>query len=162
MSKIVTDREAHFWSKVDVKSDGECWNYLGYKNQKGYGRFHTPAGTISAHRYAWELHYKQKVPKDMMILHHCDNPACCNHLHLYCGTNFDNMRDKSRRHIDLKQFAANSKLYADEMLQIRKLNKTGVSQRELAKIFNVGQTTIGKVIRGENKYSKLGAKHAIL
>lgn len=49
------------------------------------------------HRIAYELSSGKTVSKDVLILHSCDNPACCNPLHLREGTNKDNASDRSER-----------------------------------------------------------------
>lgn len=92
----MTKLEIRFWAKVDIKSNTECWEFKKSLRNR-YGLFWNGHKTISAHRFAWELHYKCKVPKGKIILHHCDNPRCVNHLHLYCGTPRDNMRDRTLR-----------------------------------------------------------------
>ena len=96
MPRKVFNKEANFWSRVDVKSPEECWEYKTSKNKAGYARIRVGTRTLYAHRYAWELRYKQEVPKGMKILHHCDNPSCVNHNHLYCGTPGDNMLDRKQ------------------------------------------------------------------
>jgi hypothetical protein len=51
---------------------------------------------VKAHRIAWELVHGP-IPAGLYILHHCDNPACCNAFdtahHLFLGTKTDNNRD---------------------------------------------------------------------
>lgn len=51
--------------------------------------------TLLAHRYAWFLAYG-RWPKDK-LLHHCDNPPCCEVTHLFEGTDADNMLDAKRK-----------------------------------------------------------------
>jgi hypothetical protein len=34
--KTVQER---FWSKVNIKSENECWEWIKFKNKKGYGLF---------------------------------------------------------------------------------------------------------------------------
>lgn len=72
-----------FWSKVD-RSGGEqsCWPWQAAKNPAGYGVFGLGTGiTCLAHRVAWFLK-KGEWPSEN-LLHRCDNPACCNHAHLF-------------------------------------------------------------------------------
>jgi hypothetical protein len=33
----------------------------------------------------------------LYVLHHCDNPPCCNPLHLYAGTQRQNIHDAIAR-----------------------------------------------------------------
>jgi hypothetical protein len=59
-----------------------CWNWQGYKNIKGYGRMMGMADRLMlTHVLAYTLKYGP-VPKDMVVHHRCENPACCNVNHL--------------------------------------------------------------------------------
>lgn len=78
---------ALFWSHVIVAEKDDCWEWLGTRDPKGYGRFLPGIG--SAHRVAYELHhgirlpYVAKItPTTPVVRHTCDNPPCCNPFHL--------------------------------------------------------------------------------
>jgi hypothetical protein len=92
-----------FWSKVDCRSDDECWPWTaGTKDSRpgrDYGKFWIPArkGKVLAHRFAYAAAYGVVIPAGTHVLHRCDNPRCCNPAHLYLGTHADNMRDMSVR-----------------------------------------------------------------
>lgn len=61
----------------------------------GYGRISRGsrgAGNASTHRVAWELE-NGPIPDGMHVLHHCDNPPCCEPSHLFLGTLSDNTQD---------------------------------------------------------------------
>lgn len=80
--------------KVDKKTG--CWNWQLSLNDKGYGSFYfPPRNCIGAHTAAWELLRGSR--KGLFVLHHCDNPRCCNPEHLYLGTQADNVRDRDLR-----------------------------------------------------------------
>lgn len=114
--------ETMFWPKVDIKESDKCWNFTGGTN-RGYGRFWIGSKCINvyAHRFAYESYYKCKIPKEKMVLHHCDNPLCCNPKHLYIGTHLDNMNDRTVRRRGRKTIDA--KLRAGEIWLIRKLKE---------------------------------------
>lgn len=61
--------------------------------QHGYGRFRIGGRTIGTAR--WLLGYLRGQPlnSDEEACHHCDNPPCCNPLHLYVGDHAQNIRD---------------------------------------------------------------------
>lgn len=50
-----------------------------------------------AHRVAWEIANKRKVPKGKLILHSCDAGNCVNPKHLRVGTYKDNAEDRDNR-----------------------------------------------------------------
>jgi hypothetical protein len=96
--------EDRFWRMVDKQGDDECWNWRGYKNIKGHGRFSLKANfrygsfsighkNIGAHRMAYILTYGE-IPDGIFICHKCNNSSCVNPKHLYPGTQLDNMQDR--------------------------------------------------------------------
>lgn len=46
---------------------------------------------------AWEIQYG-KIPDNLFVCHHCDNKRCCNHKHLFLGTDADNQHDRWQKH----------------------------------------------------------------
>ena len=89
-----------FWSKVEVGRgsllDGpksQCWMWRGDKDQDGYGVFCVGGTTVKAHRFSYTWH-SGTDPHPLHVLHRCNNPSCVNPLHLYAGTNQQNMDDR--------------------------------------------------------------------
>ena len=71
--------------------DTPCWEYQGFLTEKGYGRLVFEKQRYYAHRLSYIL---SKGPMgDLLVLHNCDNPRCCNPDHLRLGTHQDNMDD---------------------------------------------------------------------
>lgn len=93
-----------FWSKVDRGGRDDCWPWTGATLPAGYGfltRFVMVDSvrrrkTVYAHRISYELHCGE-IPKDIFILHTCDNPGCVNPAHLMTGTHQDNMDDMANK-----------------------------------------------------------------
>lgn len=96
MDKCSTSR---FLSKVDAKSKGECWPWMGAKNKLGYGKFKHLGTVLNASRVALAIKMDQPlfVLHGLAACHTCDNPECCNPDHLYAGTQSQNMRDRWKR-----------------------------------------------------------------
>ena len=79
-----------FWRKV-TKSDG-CWEWTGSCGAKGYGQVGVKGKNLRTHRVSWEL-TNGKIPEQLIVCHHCDNPKCVRPDHLFLGTNKDNTQD---------------------------------------------------------------------
>ena len=87
-----------FWAKVDRRGLDECWPWTGGATKAGYGRFKVGDKLECPHRIAYTLEYGQ-IPegKSLVIMHTCDNPACCNPRHLRLGTYRENSIDMVRK-----------------------------------------------------------------
>jgi predicted XRE-type DNA-binding protein len=91
--------------------------------------------------------------------HTCDVRLCVNPLHIFDGSQVENMRDMvaKGRHgtattpgLQAGERNANSKISDADVEQIRSLYATGqYKQRELAQQFGVNQNHISRIIRKE-------------
>lgn len=146
-----------FWPKVDTHGGDidVCWEWQASLWKSGYGRFFVPGRTkgtnrVYAHRVAYELHYGE-IPNGMLVLHNCDNRLCCNPHHLRLGTHADNAADRDMRGRTADQSGAkngNSKLDAEQVLQIRTLAAGGMTQMKIAARFDVKQPQVSRLVRG--------------
>jgi hypothetical protein len=150
-------QQDRFWKHVNKSDNEECWEWLASKNVKRYGQFwYRHSGKYvsgTAHRFSWMIHYG-KIPDDMLVCHHCDNPACVNPNHLFLGTNQDNMNDRNRKNRQAKlKGSANgfSILYEKQVIEIKNLLKQGdLSFPKIAKIYGVSRSTISAISTGQN------------
>lgn len=146
---------ARFYAKIFMAKNG-CWLWLASKDIHGYGAFGllTPAGykTVKAHRVSYALRYGT-INSGQMVCHKCDCPKCVNPAHLFLGTQKDNMRDcADKGRIKIPHYKAllngNGKLSEAQVAEIRRL-KGQLTQRQLAKQYNVSQVHIGRIHRKE-------------
>lgn len=146
-NKTIAER---FWEKVDVRLGNHCWNWIGGKHHiYGYGHFWVNGKTKTSSRIAWELVYGE-IPAGLFICHKCDNPSCCNPDHLFLGTTQENMTDRNnKKHTACGEYNGRSKLTTKDVILIRSLYNTGVSVKKISIQFNVVETTIYSIIRGE-------------
>lgn len=145
--------EVRFMEKLGVKDPSTgCVEWESSRNERGYGSFWTGGRSVKAHRFAWELH-NGPVPEGMLVCHTCDNPTCCNVEHLFLGTNADNSDDKvakGRQAAVRGERQGNAKLSEKNIETIRILLVDGLSQRKIAVMFGIDQTTVSKINRGKN------------
>lgn len=141
-------RERFYEKVLFLTYDRGCWIWIGAYTRDGYGRIGLGgrAGRgVASHIASWIIH-KGDVPEGMWVLHNCDNRGCCNPNHLCLGTRLDNARhavERGRMAVGERQAA--SKLKNHQIPEIRSLCDSGVSQREVAKLFSCHQVTVSKI-----------------
>jgi hypothetical protein len=135
-----------------IKKVNGCWEFVGRKNSAGYGAF-THYHLKSAHRFSYFV-FKGEIPKGMFVCHRCDNPSCVNPKHLWLGTHKDNYKDmilkKRNRNGSLSgEKNKNSKLSKNDVDEIRKSYKEGLSTKLLASMFGCSQPNIHYIITNQ-------------
>lgn len=137
------DELYYFKEKYKEGSKEECWLWTGYKLKSGHGQFRYRRKTIYAYRFMYAL---VNGPFDdfLCVLHKCDNGACVNPNHLYLGTKQDNTNDMMNR----GRYFYSGFLQEEDIIEIYKLAKQGLNQKQLADKFQVDQSQISKILSG--------------
>lgn len=85
-----------FLSRIDVRGPDECWPWTHGKFASGYGAYSIKHSPFKAPRIMHFIHTGQD-PLELNVLHHCDNPPCCNPRHLFLGSHADNVKDRDQK-----------------------------------------------------------------
>ncbi len=136
-----------FWPKV--QKGPECWLWSGCRGGSlhRYGKIQYDGKDVLTHRISWLLHFGP-IPDGLCVLHKCDVTLCVNPLHLFLGTNNDNIKDKIKKGRQAqKESHPLVKLSVADVEEIRKLYQTGkYSQYDLSDRFGVVQQQISRII----------------
>ena len=137
----------------EVLNENQCWEWNGKLDAYGYGYLYDKK-PLKAHRVSYEIHYAEPL-NDLQCLHKCDNPSCVNPLHLFAGTNLDNVRDKVKKgrcYTGYQKGESNgaSKLADSDVIKIRKLYQSGkYTTIKLGHLYNVNRSTISYIINNK-------------
>lgn len=150
-----------FWNKVAISGLDNCWTWTGRPNEKGYGLISLNSKEYRAHRVSFNLSRQRSLNEGVNICHSCDNPACCNPVHLFEGTprdNSDDMVAKGRSAFGERH--SHAKLKEAEVLEIIEMRKTGMLQREIAAAFGVARRTISLITTGK-RWKHISKCHSV-
>lgn len=154
VSEIVTGKihryrpseEERFLDHVSPEPTSGCWLWTGSTMSVGYGRW--GRSKEGAHRVAWRLW--RSDPGDLFVCHRCDNRACVNPDHLFLGSLQDNHADMvSKRRHTLHERHPQARITKLDATEARRLLACGKSQREVAVMFGLTPSAIGRIWRGE-------------
>jgi hypothetical protein len=144
-----------FLKYVDFKGKKECWDWnASVTKNGGYGQLHIKGKSKLAHRFSYEIFYGA-IPEGAWICHKCNNPVCCNPTHLYVGDPFTNAQDRIAAgtvyKIPPRRGEANNKtkLTSKIVKRIRLALKKGISQKLIAKKYNVRDSSISAINTGK-------------
>ena len=142
-----------FWNKVNICQHGFscpycCWEWTGPLQIDGYGDLKRTRERGIAHRIAWEIWHKIRMPSGLLCCHYCHHRKCCNPSHLHPGTRQDNSDDST----SIFRFTHGqkhwwSKLTESDIPQIFLMREQGISVINIAKHFHVSWRNIYVILR---------------
>lgn len=89
------------------------------------------------------------LPKDVLVRHTCDVRMCINDKHLISGSTKDNAvdrKERGRNNTARGETRSDAKLTQEQVNYIR--SHSGASQRELAELLGVNQSTVSRIRGG--------------
>jgi hypothetical protein len=149
-----------FWARVQGNRSERngCWNWTGATNSTGYGNLTFQGKAATAHRVAaflTGLVGSIAAPIDRkatgFILHKCDNRLCCNPTHMNVGTYAENQLEayaRRRRTAYRGETHSNAKQTKESVMLIKDMYAHGVSQEAIARLLQVSQASISKIVQG--------------
>lgn len=132
-----------------------CLEWTGAKANYGYGRIGDGSSYVRTHRLAWELEYGP-IPPGINVLHHCDNPPCCEPTHLFLGTQADNARDmmakgRGRGQIPKGVEHPSARLSDIEVATLRRMAAGVGNYAELGRMFGVSKQYARALVLGKKR-----------
>lgn len=115
----------------------------------------TVATTTGAHREAFQLTFGRLKDQSLSVCHRCDNRPCFRPIHLFADSDKDNVQDmilKGRRYqYDASgERSGSAKLCEDDVQKMGVLHILGVSNGKIAKLFDVRQSCVSRILTGKH------------
>lgn len=151
----VKDFQDRFWSKVNIQSNSDCWEWTAGKRH-GYGCFRWDStAQIGAHVASYRLSYSD-YKTEFYVCHKCDNKGCVNPYHLFLGTQKDNMIDWKLKNGKPKGNRKNTHwiIITDDTIRlIRNDFKSGLNYPKLSNKYKYALRTIWKIVNFKERYT---------
>lgn len=129
-----------FWTRVDRSDEASCWNSKRAKTAFGYGHLKFNRTYLDCHRIAYALTYGN-ITSSQWVLHTCDNPPCCNPLHLRLGDAKSNSADCVSKN---RQAAGEShgrhRLKWLDVCAMRELHELGWGAPDIGRAFGISNS----------------------
>lgn len=137
---LTEKNKRNFFNKVStVPTEQGCLEWMACKRRRGYGAFGFDGKTFQSHRLAHFLATGED-PGELQIRHSCNNPSCCNPMHLSTGTSQDDANDRIRAgRIPKGSAHSSAKLAESQVIAIRADLRL---QREIALDYGVSRQQI--------------------
>jgi len=143
-----------YWSNVSRGKEDECWPWTACTSnkygaiaiyEKGVGPYQ-----IRSHVVSFLLAFGELVVWPHCVCHRCDNPICCNPVHLFKGTIGDNIRDaaskgrwkNARRKVSMET--------ASEIRSLYRWHSRTHGTIALAERFGINQQLVWKIVAGRS------------
>lgn len=134
-----------FWSRVNIKSDAECWEWMGPRTDRGYGVYAPlPGVLLRTHRIAYAL-FNNGIDESLFVCHKCDNTACCNPAHLFLGTPKDNTQDMVKKGRVTKLHGEANPMAKLSVGQVRSIFVDPRTNREIANSYDIEKTLVSMI-----------------
>jgi hypothetical protein len=160
MARPRTPLADRFWLHVNktgpvvVANLGPCWEWIGNKNDSGYGLIlegGRRSRWLRAHRVSFFLaHGRWPEP---CALHRCDNRVCVRPDHLYEGTRADNVKDmidRDRYVVGVRHVGEDNgfaKLTNVQRAEARQLRANGLTFRQIGNRYGVTGAAIRYLVK---------------
>lgn len=123
-----------------------CWDWRGGLTDSGYGVFWMGSKPIRAHRMSYQI-YHGSLRDDLMVLHSCDRPICCQPVHLSQGNCVQNAREMVERGRAMEGMKSSAAKLTDE--QVLWIRSSTLSHDAMANLLGVNQSTVTRICQGK-------------
>jgi predicted XRE-type DNA-binding protein len=128
-----------------------CIEWIGCRNNDGYGQISRAGKMIGTHCLAYELKHGP-IPEGLCVCHTCDNRACCNDDHHFLDTKAGNNADMTTKGRRAKgESNGNAKLTAANVTEIRRRIAAGELQSEIASDFGISRNHVSRINKGKTR-----------